>query len=235
MTEKHVNIELLKSMNLFENASLKTLEALCKTMKIVYYPKGSHVLRDKQQSETIYIVLSGKFVIYKINDTGNKRVIFIQGTGILLNDNLKPNLLSAIYAESFEDSAALICSKNQFLDLISQDFNLTQAVIEQYSSKLRRTCRQLKNAPANISIEKKLAAKIYALSRDYGIETSNGILIDLPLTVTNIAEMLGTQRETISRSLKKLVQEKLIVYEKKKILIKNLEEIARFHKNIKNS
>jgi len=225
----------LQKIELFATASIESLDFLGRHMSVFHYAKGDHVFQDKELLDNVYIVLTGKFNLYKISDSSDKRIIFMLGAGQLLNDHLTQHLPSAIYCESFQDSSALVIAKQQFLKIMSQDFNLTQAVIQQYSNKLRRTYRQLKNAPTNIVIEKKLAAKLYALSRDYGISTADGILIDVPLTVTNLSEMLGAQRETISRSLKKLIQEELIVYEHKKILIRSLEVLVNFYRKKKNS
>ena len=149
----------------------------------------------------------------------------------MLNDHLKPGLASAINCDSFEESMALVCRREDFIKIMSQDFQLAQAVIDQYSLKLRRTYRQLKNAPTNVSVEKKIAAKLYALCRDYGVKKNEGVLIDFPLTVTQLSEMLGMQRETVSRALQKLIKENLIVYEKKKIFIYNVNAIVCFYRD----
>lgn len=235
MKSGKINTAILKRIDLFATASDETLEWLSHRMKIVSFSKGTFVFHDKEVLEQVYIVFSGKFSIYKVSDTSDKRVIFILGVGNLLNDHLSHDLPSAIWCESFEDAAALVISKQQFLKIMSQDFNLTQAVIGQFSNKLRRTYRQLKNAPTNVAIEKKIAAKLYALSRDYGMDVEGGVLIDVTLTVTNLSEMLGAQRETISRSLQKLMKEELIIYENKKILIPNLDALVYFYKKRKTS
>ena len=225
-----LNLKKLKRLDLFAQLSEETLEKLNQVMHVVTYPKGKEIFRDKQSLDDVYISLSGKFSLYKLNDKGTKRIIFLFGKGILLNDHLKPDFPSAIYCESFEESMVLVCRKKDFLAIMRQDFDLVQAVVDQYSSKLRRTYRQLKNAPTNISVEKKLAAKLYALCRDYGVKRKDGVLIDFPLSVTHLSEMLGMQRETVSRALQRLIKEQLIEYEKKKIFIYNINAIVCFYR-----
>ncbi|MGL4338016.1 MAG: helix-turn-helix domain-containing protein, partial [Turicibacter sp.] len=97
--------------------------------------------------------------------------------------------------------------------------------------KLRRTYRQLKNVPTNLAIEKKLAAKLWKLGKDYGLETSEGVLIDLPLSVMYISQLLGSQRETVSRAIKKLVELDLVKYENKKMVIVNQNALAKYFKS----
>ena len=116
------------------------------------------------------------------------------------------------------------------LEIMKYDFELCKNIIISLSMKTRRMYRQLKNTPPSIKIEKKLAAKIYKLGRDYGIETEEGIVINMNLTVTYLADLLGSQRETVSRALKILQDKKLISYKDKIILIYDLNKISEFFK-----
>ena len=80
-------------------------------------------------------------------------------------------------------------------------------------------------------MEKRLAAKLWKLSKDYGIETENGVVINMNISVTYLADLLGSKRETISRALKILLNENLIEYDNKKIKIINQEKLAQFFKS----
>ena len=96
--------------------------------------------------------------------------------------------------------------------------------------RIRRLYRQLKNSTST-NIEKKLAAKLYRLGTLYGIENTQNkfILINLNLTVTYIAKMLGYQRETVSRSLKLLSEKAIILLKDRKFYI-DMEKARRFFK-----
>ena len=61
-------------------------------------------------------------------------------------------------------------------------------------------------------MEKKLAAKLWKLSRDYGVPYEQGVLINFPITITSLADFLGSYRETISRALKILINNELVIY-----------------------
>lgn len=233
MAGKQIRPERLKKMELFAGVKDKTLEQICANTMLKRYPKGSHPFVDREPLDRVFIVFSGKFNLYKISTAGHKRVIFMLGEGHILNDHLTSGLPCAINCESFEESQALVLPKETFLQLMAGDSTLMGNVLNQYTLKLRRTYRQLKNAPTNVAIEKKIAAKIYALSRQYGVKKDGQLLIDVPLTVTHLSEMLGAQRETVSRSMKKLVGDGLVTYEQKRIGIPNLELLVAFYKKEK--
>ena len=64
------------------------------------------------------------------------------------------------------------------------------------------------------------------------MQIDEGYLIDLPLTVSYLSQLLGAQRETVSRALKKLIAANLVEYENKKIKVISIEALGAYHKNI---
>ena len=120
--------------------------------------------------------------------------------------------------------------KEKLLNIMKEDFDLCKNIIISLSSKTRRLYRQLKNTPSSIKIEKRLAAKLYKLAKDYGVEHEDGIVIDMEISITYMADLLGSQRETVSRAMKVLQKNNLINYKSKKIIISNFEKLALFFK-----
>ena len=65
--------------------------------------------------------------------------------------------------------------------VMEQDPALTRAVVQSMALKIRRLYRQLKNTTNALSGEKRLAAKLFKLGRDYSVETEKGTLINMNL------------------------------------------------------
>ena len=117
---------------------------------------------------------------------------------------------------------------------MEKDYNLTVAVLSMQDLRIKRMSHQLRNTVSNISIERRLASKLWKLARDFGKPCERGTEIDLNLPITFLADMLGVPRETASRACNRLVNEGLIRIEKKRIFIVDSDEIVkRFHKNNK--
>ena len=83
-----------------------------------------------------------------------------------------------------------------------------------------------------IKVERRVAAKLWKLAKDYGVEVEEGTLINLNISVTYLADMFGAPRETISRALKFLTKENLIISSNKKIIIKDKNELSKFFKGL---
>ena len=106
-----------------------------------------------------------------------------------------------------------------FSKLMAMDFQLTRNLVEAQEHKMWRLSHQLKNTTSGISMEKKLVFKLKKLARDFGIETEKGLEIDMQLSITFLADMLGAPRETTSRICSSLCEKGILVIERKRITI----------------
>ncbi|ELC8441308.1 Crp/Fnr family transcriptional regulator [Clostridium perfringens] len=228
---KTVSIDKLKSISFFSRLNDDTLNYIAQNSKVLKKKKGEHIFRDKDKVQDIFIVLKGKVTLYKMNEYGQKRIIYILGEESFLNEVIVDNLSASINGEAFENSIILSIEKNKLLKIMSEDFELTKIVLNEMSRKIRRLYRQMKNVTP-IKLEKRVAAKLWKLSKDYGKEVDEGTLIDLDISITYLADMFGSPRESVSRAIKTLKDENLIIKNNKKIIIPDRERIAAYFKSL---
>lgn len=227
---KKITFDQLENIEIFNNISKTSLKELSIVGEVKKYTAGSHIFRDKEDVTTLYIVVSGSVSLYKLNESGHKRVIFILGVGKIINDVIIQDLPASINCEVFEEAEILSYDKYAFLNIMENDFNLSKNIICSLAMKVRRLYRQLKNANGVIRMEKKLAAKLWKLCKDYGVPCDSGVIINMNMSITYLADLLGAKRETISRALKILSNENLIKYENKKIKVISPEKLSEFFK-----
>lgn len=195
------------------------------------YRKGEHLFWDKDEVHFLYLLTEGRVSLYKMNSQGEKKVIFVYGPGKMLNEVMLQELPASISCAALEDSQALLFPVEAFWNVMEQDGKLTRAVVESMALKIRRLYRQLKNTTNDLNGDKKLAAKLFKLGRDYGIQEAQGVRIRMPLTITYLSEMLGSKRETVSRQMKKLSEIGLVCYRKDTVIVKDMEDLSKFFKN----
>ncbi|OPF50518.1 Crp/Fnr family transcriptional regulator [Clostridium baratii] len=225
-----INLEDLKKVKLFDYIGNDTLLKLSEIGNKVAFKKGEHIFRDKDTISSIYIILSGKVALYKLNEAAHKKVIFILGEGVI-NEVILEDMKSSINCEIFESAEILTFDKKRFINIMSEDFELTKIILNSMALKIRRLYRQMKNATP-LKIEKRLAAKLWKLSKDYGVKQNDEVIIDLNISVAYLSDMFGMPRETISRALKILEKENLIRKERKKIIIKDRDKLASYFKGL---
>lgn len=198
--------------------------------KIAAYPKGRLCLHAGGDNANIFFVLEGKVQIYNLTKCGKKKILFILGSNNMVNESLAGSR-NTIFCETIEQCRFFVIRRERLLSLMEEDFQLTKALLQYQERKLWRLEHQLKNTLGSIYLERKLASKLWKLARDFGIPTERGILIDIDLSITFLADLLGAPRETTSRVCRKLTDYGLITAEKKKIYIMDAEKMAHFYKN----
>lgn len=222
--------EAFKIAEVLENINENSFEALKACGKIKKIEKGEQLFRDKEYVPYIYIVISGLAALYKINSMGEKKVIFMFGKGKMLNEVIFQNMTSSINCEILEEAIILYFPKDRLMDIMKEDFELTKAIMDSMAIKVRRLYRQLKNTSNSIRGDKKIAAKLWKLSGDYGVPCKEGVRIDMELSITYLADMLGSKRETVSRHLKLLTEKNLVIVKRNEFIIPEREELRKYFK-----
>lgn len=230
MSKKSI-IEEINDLKLFEGLKEKDLEFIANSSIRKKVKKGDLLFSEKSKLTNIYIVLDGKVSLFRLSEAGQKRVMFILDEGEIINEVVYDNLPSSISCEAFENSVVLGINKEALTYIMSKNFILTQRVMNSMGKKVRRLYRQLKNT-VPIRMDKKLAAKLWKLSKDYGKEINEGTLIDLDLSVTYLSDMLGSARETISRCISDLQNQELISYKGRKIVVYDRGKLAKYFKGL---
>ncbi len=222
--------EAFEIAEVLENANPKTLESLEQMGRLKKLKKGEHLFVDKEVVNNFYIVISGMVSLYKSNSLGENKVVFVYGKGKALNEVILNGLPASISCEAMSDAVILSFPVPQLLEIMAQDFGLTKAIMDSMSIKIRRLYRQLKNTSNVIRMDKKIAAKLWKLSMDYGIPCDQGVEIDMNLTITYLADMMGSKRETISRQLKLLTDEGLVIHKNNRFIIPNCDNLSAYFK-----
>ncbi|MBI6871434.1 Crp/Fnr family transcriptional regulator [Clostridium aciditolerans] len=224
-----VTYDDFNQLTIFNNLDETTRKELRLKSSKIKLKKGQILFSERDDVDKIYIVLSGKVTMFRNSEEGQKRVIYILSSGEFINEVIFDNVSASINCEAFEDSYIVYLNKNDLLEIMSKDFNLSQIIINSMSRKIRRLYRQLKNT-VPIKMDKKVAAKLWKLCRDYGMQTEDGVLINLNISITYLADMLGSTRETISRCINNFEKIGIIKFLGKKIIVRDPEELSLYFK-----
>ena len=194
-------------------------------------PKDRTFIRAKEPVNYVYIILSGKVILYNLTRNGKRKIIFVLGKGTLVNEAVVNPRYSSVFCDTIEECTFFSIRASAFLKCMEQSFELTKAVLEEQERKIWRMGHQLKNTTGSIQMERKLAAKLWKLARDFGKPCEDGIQIEIKMTVTFLADLLGAPRETASRLCKILTEYGLMKMENRRITITDPDRMASFYKD----
>ena len=220
----------LKKLDFFTEIPQNILQSLLNEGTVVSYKKKEVIFHSRSKTEFVYFVLSGEVMLYNLTNHGNRKVIFILGRGHLLNQSIVSKKTSDLFGEAVCLALVLKIPENIFVRLMEQSHELTYAVLREYERNLWRMAHQLKNTTGNMQTERKIAAKLWKLGRDFGVKTKEGVMINIDLTITLMADMVGAPRENVSRACKVLTDRGLIFYRKKRFILTNFDGLAEFYR-----
>lgn len=225
------NHEYIYSVNLFDDKNYEVYNKLKNISHTKSIRKKEYLYMTRDNVDSVYIILKGILVLYGVDKMYNEKIFFLLNAGTIVNDDVLYNEEVSTNCYAFKDSVVMCIDKHQLHELMSQDQDVMEYIFRSISNKLTKTYRQLKNSNTTVNIEKRLCSKLWKLAKDYGITTSDGVIIDINISTIFLSKMLGTTRESVSRNLKKLCLKNLITYNKKKIIIKDMQILMDYIKS----
>lgn len=174
------------------------------------YPKGALLFVEGEQPRGVFILCSGKTKLTTTSSDGRTLIVKIAGPGELLGVSAavlgRPYELSA---ETLEPSQVNFIRREDFLRLLSAYSEACLHTAQQLSEKYETAQREIRTLGLAQTTSEKLARLI--LDWCHGAEeTENGTRLQVLLTHEEIAQMIGTTRETITRLLSDFKRKKLI-------------------------
>ena len=131
MNKKNPLIE----MPLFDGVDSKTIKNIWAKGKVYEYPKGTILIRGKEPVSNVYIQLSGKSIQYNLTQNGKRKILFVFGRDMLLNEHVFNHHLTSIYCETIEKSEIFVIPVAEFIKQMTLDFKLAENVLEAQERK----------------------------------------------------------------------------------------------------
>ncbi len=221
ITGEVYRIDILKTIPLFSGLTGDQLKTLASIAVRMAFNRGEIIFQDGDKGNGIYIVESGKIKVYKLSLDGKEQILHIFGPGHTFGE--VPVFQGKSFpasAMTLEPSDIVFLPRDRFVDLISTTPALSMNMLADLSRRLRAFTLQiealsLKEVPA------RLAAYILTLSK----EQKTPEQVRLPISKAQLANLIGTTPETISRMLKKMGDTGLIDVHTKTIDILDKDEL----------
>ncbi len=205
--------------------SEKSRSALYEAGNIITIKKGENLFMEREEVKCLYIVLDGFVALYRNSRYGEIKVIFICTDGEALNEVVMQDEKTSICAKALSDTKLLCIHRSRLQECLGENVELYREIFNSLARKTRRLYHQIGNSNGTYPMEKRLAAKLWKLARDYGKDISEGKQIGFELTVTFLANMLGAKRETISRIISAWKKEGVVSHENGFITVTDMNRL----------
>jgi CRP-like cAMP-binding protein len=225
------NVEFLKSVPIFSELNNDTLTQLSKSGSIQSFSKDSIILSEKEGGTALFIIISGKVKISRISSEDDDKEVILS----ILNPSdffgemaLLDGLSRSATATAIEDSKIFLIQRNDFLELIRNYPEVSIALLQELTQRLRAAGIKIK-ALSLKDAEGKVAAVLLQLADDIGKIKQGVVEIEKLPFQHELANMAGTSRETISRTLHTFAKKGLVELEGSKLRIVNYEKFKELY------
>ena len=213
----------LKKIELFKNFTDEELKELGPYLTTTLYKKKEDIFAEGDPPEWFYIMSKGKVKVTKLSHDGKEIILEIispfdifGGVAVLRNFPYPANAIA------MEDSEVVKISRKNLMRLVDRFPNLMHCIALQLGDRMKSSYDSLKSIALE-RVEARIAALILKLSNKVGVETKEGLMIDMRLTKQDVADMVGTTVETSIRTFSKFKKDGLVTDADGKIVIKDRE------------
>lgn len=206
--------------SVFKELKGDDLEQLDQTKICKQYHKGEVIFNEGSYPRGLYCVQSGKVKLSQVGADGKEQIVHLANDGDIMGYRaiLGQDTYSCS-AMALEDSKVCFIPKSQFNDLVENNSKLTLQIVHLLSDELKEAERKITNT-AQQPVKNRLAQSLLSLKDNYGMESDN-LTINVSIKREELANLAGTTRETATRLLYELQEQKSIELAGKKIKIIN--------------
>lgn len=217
--------ELIKHFSFFSELGEDDLERIADISLERKYKKNMIIFMEGDPGEAFYYIKSGKVKIYRTYEDGKEHILHILGDGEVFGEaTLFNNIPYPASAIVYEDSVIGIIKNRDLEKLMRENSEMTLKLIKILTKKLLFAQQKVRDLAFN-DVFARTASQLVKLAADYGKKTGRGIRIEIQLSRQELADMVGTTRETVSRVISKFKKEKSITEEEDKIVILNEDKL----------
>lgn len=218
-------MSFLKQVPLFSGLTAEQYDELAMIITLQDYRRGQSIFAEGDPGTGFYLVMEGLVKIYKLSMEGKEQILHIFGPG-------EPFAEAAVFigstfpahALALEKSRALFIPRRAFIELIQTNPALAMNMLAALSMRLKKFAHLIEDLSLK-EVPGRVAAHILYLSTQQGDSDT----VKLNIGKAQLASLLGTIPETLSRILTKLSKQGLIASEGPQITILDrggLEDLA---------
>jgi len=210
-----VNLQILRSVPLFSSFSDSQLGQLLSCVQHRSYPRNAFILRAGEETDALYIVLSGRIKVLIPDEEGHEVILSMMGPQEFFGEmGLLDDLPRSASVEALEPCEMLRLSKAGFTNILKDNFELAMLIIRNLVRRLRDADRKIESL-ALIDVYGRVARLLIDMAQN----VDGKWVVERAPPKQEIARMIGASREMVSRVVKDLHGKGLIRAEKRRILV----------------
>jgi CRP/FNR family transcriptional regulator, cyclic AMP receptor protein len=211
-----MKVDQIRSVPLFSTLSDDEFNQLQHIFVARAYRKSQVIFLEEETGNYMYLVLSGKVKVAKSGAGGKETILAIHRAGDFFGEmSLLDGKTSPATVSAMEDAKIISVSGTDFHRYLLHNEKVLLQIIQVLCARLRQVWQT--QSLSSGTADARIRMGIYQLAQKHGIRDAHGIIIDLKITHQELAEMVGTSRETVTRVLTRLREQGIIEVDQRRI------------------
>jgi CRP-like cAMP-binding protein len=223
MTARKSTAEALRALPLFQSLDEKGLEEIAELLIERKFPRDAVICEEGVAGDYMYLIQQGQVKVTKTSEDGREKILEIFAEGAFIGEmallDREPRSASM---KTTSACVLLALSRQDFLGLLRENSEIAMGVIRELSRRLRETDEQVR-ALMFERVEQRTRRVLRRLAREPHPERPELVLTG-PVTHQQLADLVGTSRETVTRVLKALRDEGWLEQQGKRYSVRKDED-----------
>lgn len=211
-------LDSLRTIPLFAGVGDDDLESIAALLIERKIPKGHTIVEEGLSGDYMYILSEGEVKVTKLSGDGREKILELLGPGAFFGEmSLLDNAVRSASVKTLSETRILALSRSDFLKELRHNPDLAMAVIQELTHRVRQMDEQASSLSFQ-RVKERTMGLLIRLAKGTA-ERPDGRCATPTLTHQQIADMIGTSRETVTRIVKRLKEDGWLAQEGKQYLV----------------
>ena len=221
------NIELLKTVSLFWDLDKTELGYISDKMVSKKFENGNLIFLEESEGKNLFFVVEGSVKVTRLSKDGREVILAMLNAGDFFGEmSLLDGEARSANVIALEKTEVLSLKRDDFLVVLHDYPKIAIQLLKEMTSRLRKSDRQIVSLSLS-DAEKRIALCIVRFADEQGVIKNGQVTIPKIPIQQDIANMAGTSRETVSRAMSLLTEEKYIERNGKELKILNYKRFIK--------
>ncbi|NLU36102.1 MAG: Crp/Fnr family transcriptional regulator [Clostridiales bacterium] len=221
-------LKFLRKIPYFSNIDDHELQAIADIMIERSYDKGRVLFMEGEFGEAVHFVIEGRVKIYKTSENGKEHILYIAGPGDIFAEVILFNEVNYPATAEVMEKSRIGKIRNEDLEQVLKAHpSMAVAIIKVLNKRLIDAQQRVKSLALD-NTHGRTARMLMKLAMEHGVKTEKGVELELSISRQELANMVGTTRETVTRVLMAFKKYNLIEIERNTIRIPQPEKLKEW-------
>lgn len=191
------------------------------------YAPRELVMVEGEPSRGFYLVRSGRVRIFRTGADGREQILRLASAGDTFGEvpvfDGGPNPATV---EALDHSEVLLMPTDAVRRLVARNPEVASALLLHFTRRIRSFTDLVEQISLQ-TVQNRIARYLYLLAREEGVQTPEGLVVPRTITQQDLAALVGSVREVVSRTLKVMEADRIIEIRRREFVIHDLATLSR--------